>query len=71
MHDPAVVADEDEKLCRLVSKFDRKYNRRKLRANVGKRKVMKCCKYLSLGQMDERLNGEQVKEVNCFKYMGL
>ena len=37
----ALVADS-EKLCRLVSVFGRACERRKLRVNVGKSKVMRC-----------------------------
>ena len=40
----ALVADS-EKLCRLVSKFGRVSERRKLRVNVGKSKVMRCTRY--------------------------
>ena len=39
--DTALVADS-EKLCRLMSEFDRVCERRKLRVNEGKSKVMKC-----------------------------
>ena len=38
----ALVADSEEKLCRLVNEFDRVCERRKLRVNVGKSKVMRC-----------------------------
>ena len=31
--------------CRLVSEFGRACERRKLRANVGKSKVMRCSRY--------------------------
>ena len=34
--DKALVADSEEKLCRLVSEFGRVCERRKLRVNVGK-----------------------------------
>ena len=37
--DTALVADSEEKLCRLVSEFGRVCERRKLRVNVGKSKV--------------------------------
>ena len=43
--DTALVADSEEKLCRLVSEFGRVCERRKLRVNVGKRKVMRCSRY--------------------------
>ena len=38
--DTVLVPDSEEKLCRLVSEFGRVYERRKLRVNVGKSKVM-------------------------------
>ena len=40
--DTALVADSEEKLYRLVSEFGRVSDRRKLRVNVGKSKVMRC-----------------------------
>ena len=39
--DTALMADSEEKLCRLVSEFGRACRRRKLRANVGKSKIMR------------------------------
>ena len=43
--DTAQVADSEEKLCRLVSEFGKVCERRKLRVNVGKSKVMRCSSY--------------------------
>ena len=43
--DTARVADSEEKLCRLVSEFGSLCERRKLRVNVGKSKVMRCSRY--------------------------
>ena len=40
--DTALMADSEEKLCRLVSEFGGVFERRKLRVNVGKSKVMRC-----------------------------
>ena len=40
--DTALVAGSEDKLCRLVSEFGRVCERRKLRVNVGKSKVMRC-----------------------------
>ena len=40
LQNTALVADSEEKLCRLVSEFGRVCLRRKLRVNVGKSKVM-------------------------------
>ena len=39
--DTALVADSEEKLCRLVREFGRVCGRRKLSVNVGKSKVMR------------------------------
>ena len=54
--DTALVAVLDEKLCRLVSEFGRVSERRKLRVNVGKSKVMSCSTYGNGGQMHVILN---------------
>ena len=40
--DTALVADLEDKLCRLVTEFGTVCERRKLRVNVGKSKVMRC-----------------------------
>ena len=39
--DTALLADSEEKLCRLVNEFEKVCERRKLRVNVGKSKVMR------------------------------
>ena len=43
--DTVLVADSEEKLCRLVSEFGRVCERRKLRVNVGMSKVMRYSRY--------------------------
>ena len=58
--DPALVADSEEKLCRLVSEFGRACERRKLRVNVGKNKVMRCSRYGNGGLMHVILNDKQL-----------
>ena len=68
--DTALVADLKEKLCRLVSEFGRVCERRKLRVNVGKSKVMRCFRYGNRVGMHVILNGEPLEEVDCFKYLG-
>ena len=55
--DAALVADS-EKLCRLMSEFGRVCERRKLRVNVGKSKVMRCSRYGNGGLMHVILNGK-------------
>ena len=67
--DTALVADSEEKLCRLVSEFGRVCERRKLRVNVGKSKVMRCSRYGNGNRMHVILNGEPLEEVDCFKYL--
>ena len=68
--DTAQLADSEEKLCRLVSEFGRDCERRKLRVNVGKSKVMRCSRYGNGDRMHVILNGEPLEEVDCFKYLG-
>ena len=60
------MADSEEKLCRLVSEFGRVCERRKLRVNVGKIKVMRCSRYGNGGRMLVILNGEMIEEMDCF-----
>ena len=55
--DTALVADSEEKLCRLVSEYGR-VERRKLKVNVGKSKVMRCSRYGNGDRMHVILNGE-------------
>ena len=64
------MADSEDKLCRLVREFGRVCERRKLRVNVSKRKVMRCSRYGNGSRMHVILNGEPLEEVNCFKYLG-
>ena len=51
----ALVVDSEEQLCILVSEFGRVCERRKLRVNVYKSKVV-------------GPNGEPLEEVDCFKW---
>ena len=55
---------------RLVSEFGRVCERRRLRVNVGKSKVMRCSRYGNGDRMHVILNGELLEEVDCFKYVG-
>ena len=68
--DSALVADSEEKLCRLVSEFGRVCERRKLRVNVGKSKVMRCSRYGNGDRMHVNANSEPLEEVYCFKNLG-
>ena len=44
--DTALVADSEQKLCRLVTEFGRVCERRKLRVSEGKNKVTRCSRYV-------------------------
>ena len=44
--------------------------RRKLRVNVGKNKVMRCSRHGNGDRMHVILNGEPLEEVDCFKNLG-
>ena len=57
------MTDSDPKLCRLVTEFSRVCERRKLRVNVSKCKVMRCSRYVNGGRMHGRLNGEPFEEM--------
>ena len=50
--------------------YKRKEERRKLRVNVGKNKVMRCSRFFNGGRIHVILNGEPLEEVDCFKYLG-
>ena len=65
--DTALMADSEEKFCRLVSEFGRVCERRKLRVNVGKSKVMRCSRYGNGDPMHVILNGEPLEQVDCFR----
>ena len=52
----------------MVNEFARVCERRKLRVNIGKSKVMRCSRYRNADRMHVILNGELLEEVHCFKY---
>ena len=56
--DTALVADPEKKLYILVSEFGRVCERRKLRVNVGKSKVIRSSRYGNGDRMHVILNGE-------------
>ena len=68
--DTVVVADSERKLCQLVTEFGRVCERRKLRVNVGKSKVMRCTRNEDGARLNVMLNGEALEEVDQFKYLG-
>ena len=68
--DTALVADSEKKLRRLVNEFGRVCERRKLKVNVAKSKVMRCARDGVVGTLQVCLNGEVLEEVESFKYLG-
>ncbi|KAK7882210.1 hypothetical protein WMY93_028384 [Mugilogobius chulae] len=68
--DTALVADSEESLARLVEEFGRVCDRRKLRVNVNKSKVMRCTRSKAECRVNVALNGELLEEVECFQYLG-
>ncbi len=83
--DTVLIAEKESDLQNLVSVFDSVCKRRQLKVNVNISKVMVCnrsrseavdfvCPY-RLGIKSEKvckiiLNGEEMEEVNKFKYLG-
>ena len=68
--DTVVVADSERKLCQLVTEFWGVCERRKLRVNVGKSKVMRCTRNEDGARLNVSLNGEALEEVDQFKCLG-
>ena len=68
--DTALVAVTEEKLQRLVQEFGVVCERRKLRVNVGKSKVMVCSRERQRTELSVRLKGEILEEVESFRYLG-
>ena len=63
--DTALVADSEEKLCRLLCELGRVCEREKLSVNVGKSKVMRCSSSGNVDRMHVILNGRPSEEVDC------
>ena len=53
-----------------MTEFGRVCERRKLRVNVGKSKVMRCTRNEDGARLNFMLNGEALEEVDQFKYVG-
>ena len=68
--DTALVAVTEEKLQRLVEEFGVVCERRKLKVNVGKSKVMVCSRERQRTELRVRLKGELLEEVESFRYLG-
>ena len=68
--DAVLMADSEELLQLLVSMFGVVCERRKMKVNVKKSKVMWCNPFGRKG-ISVRLNGELLEEVDCFRYLGI
>ena len=68
--DTALVADSAEQLQCLVREFGRVCERRMLRVNVDKSKVMCVGVNVDPSLFNIMLNGERMEMVNSFKYLG-
>ena len=68
--DTALVAESAEQLQCLVREFGRVCERRKLRVNVDKSKVMCVGENVEPSLLNITLNGERMEVVNSFKYLG-
>ena len=68
--DTALVAESAEQLQRLVSEFGSVCERRKLRVNVDKSKLMIVGENVNPSLLNIFLNGERMEVVNSFKYLG-
>ena len=68
--DTAIVAESEEQLQRLVSEFGTVCERRKLRVNVNKSKVLVVGENVDPTLTNIMLNGERMEVVNSFKYLG-
>jgi len=68
--DTALVAESAEQLQCLVREFGRVCERRKLRVNVDKSKVMSVGESVEPSLLNIMLNGERMEVVNSFKYLG-
>ena len=64
--------ETERKLFQLVTEFGRVpvCERRKLRVNVGKSKVMRCTRNEDGARLNVMLNGEALEEVDQFRYLG-
>ena len=53
-----------------MTEFVRVCERRKLRVNLGKNKVMRCTRNEDVARLNVMLNGVALEEVDQFKYLG-
>ena len=68
--DTVLLGDSKENIHRLLNELDKVCERRKLKVNVSKSKVMVCGKSQRGEQLNLSLKGEILEEVDPFKYLG-
>ena len=68
--DTVLIDDSKENLQHLLSEFGRVCERRKLKVNVEKSKVMMCSRREDRANLNLSLNGKILEEVHSFKYLG-
>ena len=64
------MVDSAEQLQAIVEEFGRVCERRKLRVNVDKSKVMVAGRDMEPFSPNIQLNGDTMEEVKSFKYLG-
>ena len=69
--DTALVADSEDMLQKLVKEFGRLCERRKLKVNVNKSKVLYCSQQVDVGRLNVSLNGDILEEMDHFIYLGV
>ncbi len=68
-NDTALVSDSQERLTQLVKEFWRLCERRKIKVNVSRNKVMRCTRMVDDRMMNVALNGKLLEDVKCFEYL--
>ena len=69
--DTTLMAESENNLQRYVSAFARVCERRKLKINVGKSKVMKMSDTGEKGNLIIKVKEEVMEEVDTFRYLGV
>ena len=68
--DTTLMAESENNIQRYVSAFVRMCERRKLKINVGKSKVMKMSDTGEKGNLSIKVKEEVMEEVDTFRYLG-
>ena len=68
--DTVLIADTEEKLQRLVDRLDEECRGVGLKINIGKTEVMGVTKRKEQLRMNVKVDGQAVKQVRSFRYLG-